>query len=347
MANVNKKSAEFFSEVIERDERKRRRAGPEEQVEAPKVRASDSGMDEQNGKRTIEDNRHREEVMSRRVTLEDAEDNKRERDDVDAEEQPRKKTMVGELEVNQDVDENEDWYCDGELEGVMDDKTGIKLDPKLVETAEAEEMGYMEEIGVGEEVDESECLEVTGKQPVSTKWVRLNKGSEAEPLVRARLVARDFKVKGDDREGLFAAMPPLEAKKMLFRMAAKDKLVWRKARRMRRKLFFVDVKKAHLNGKVPDKTSAYVRLPDGRVWRLMRWLYGMRNAAQAWEADFAERLESIGFVRGKSAPTTFYREATGCRCVVHGDDFTFLTYDDTGRQIVKDMEGWYDLKLRA
>ena len=73
----------------------------------------------------------------------------------------------------------------------------------------------------------------------------------------------------------------------------------------------------------------------------------MRNAAQAWEADFAERLESIGFVRGKSAPTTFYREASGCRCVVHGDDFTFLTYDDTGRQIVKDMEGWYDLKLRA
>jgi hypothetical protein len=184
--------------------------------------------------------------------------------------------------------------------------------------------------------------------PVTTKFVRVNKGTVEYPDVRARLCARDFKPKGDDsRCDLFAAMPPLEAKKMLFRMAAKDKLVWRKARRMRRKLFFVDVKKAHLNGKVPDETSAYVRLPDGRVWRLRRWLHGMRNAAQAWEADFAEHLESIGFVRGKSAPTTFYREATGCRCVVHGDDFTFLTYDDTGRQIVKDMEGWYDLKLRA
>ena len=142
-------------------------------------------------------------------------------------------------------------------------------------------------------------------------------------------------------------MPPLEAKKMLFRMAAKDPLTWRKGRRMRRKLFFVDVKKAHLNGKVPAEVDAFVKLPDGRVWKLRRWLYGMRPAAQAWEDDFAEKLASIGFVRGKSAPTVFFRKETGCRCVVHGDDFTFMSYDDVGRKIVKDMEGWYQLKLRA
>ena len=33
--------------------------------------------------------------------------------------------------------------------------------------------------------------------------------------------------------------------------------------------------------------------------------------------------------------------------MVHGDDFTFLSYDDTGRKIVEDMRAWYDLKLRA
>ena len=100
------------------------------------------------------------------------------------------------------------------------------MNPKLVNP----EMGYMEKLGVGEEVPEGECEAMTGKQPVTTKWVRVNKGAD----VRARLVARDFKIKNDDRGDLFAAMPPLEGKKMLFRMAAKDKTVWRKGRMRRR-----------------------------------------------------------------------------------------------------------------
>ena len=60
--------------------------------------------------------------------------------------------------------------------------------------------------------------------------------------MRSRWVARDFKPKGDkDREDLFAAMPPLEAKRMLFRQA-------RVRRRKKYKLLFIDVRKAHLNG---------------------------------------------------------------------------------------------------
>ena len=105
--------------------------------------------------------------------------------------------------------------------------------------------------------------------------------------------------------------------------------------------------KAHLNGKVPEEEYVYVRLPDGKVWRLRRWLYGMRPAAQAWEEDFASKMVAVGFVRGKSASTVFYRERTGCRCVVHGDDFTFLSYGDLAKDIVKDMKQWYALKVRA
>ena len=108
-------------------------------------------------------------------------------------------------------------------------------------------MRYMDKIGVGEVSSEAECWEHTGKAPVTVKWVRSSKGDE----VRARLVARDFKIKGDDRGGgLFAGMPPLEAKKMIFRMAAKDPVVVKGGRMQRRKLWFVDVKKAHLNGRV-------------------------------------------------------------------------------------------------
>ena len=109
----------------------------------------------------------------------------------------------------------------------------------------------------------------------------------------------------------------------------------------------IDVKKAHLNGMVPGDVFAYVKLPDGRVWRLRRWLYGMRPAAQAWEDDYSAKLGSLGFVRGKSAPTVFYRSATGCRCVVHGEDFTFLSFADDAEKIVKAMSVWYDLKVRG
>ena len=56
-------------------------------------------------------------------------------------------------------------------------------------------MEYMESLGVGEEAGEDECWRDTGKHPVSTKWVRVRKGTEVDPMVRARLVARDLKLK--------------------------------------------------------------------------------------------------------------------------------------------------------
>ena len=73
---------------------------------------------------------------------------------------------------------------------------------------------FMRKIALFEEVDVGECYEVTGKAPATTKWVDLNKGTMDKPDVRCRLVARDFKPKGEKyRADLFAAMPPLECKK--------------------------------------------------------------------------------------------------------------------------------------
>ena len=110
---------------------------------------------------------------------------------------------------------------------------------------------------------------------------------------------------------------------------------------------FIDVKKAHLNGLVPEEVFAYVKLPDGRCWRLRRWLYGMRPAAQAWETDYSDKLVGAGYARGKAAPTVFYNAVTSGRCVVHGDDFTFLTDEQEGQRMIKLMKQWYDIKVRA
>ena len=71
-------------------------------------------------------------------------------------------------------------------------------------------MAFMQKIQLYDVVDTNECWTQTGKPPVTTKWVRVNKGTSAEPDVRCRLVARDFKPKGErDRSEIFAAMPHL------------------------------------------------------------------------------------------------------------------------------------------
>jgi hypothetical protein len=118
------------------------------------------------------------------------------------------------------------------------------------------------------------------------------------------------------------------------------------------KLMFIDVKKAHLNGFLEPGELAYVSLPDGccapgRCGRLNRWLYGMRPAASAWEKDFTDRLKAMGFKAGKSAPTVFFDEGRGIRCVVHGDDFTFLGWEWDLMDVMKGMEKSYELKMRG
>ena len=97
------------------------------------------------------------------------------------------------------------------------------------------------------------CWDRLGRAPTTTKFVRVNKGSVAKPDVRCRLCARGFKVEGEKGRGdSFAAMPPLEAKKILFRKAIQMGPKWKDGRWMKHKLIFIDVKKAHLNGIVPE-----------------------------------------------------------------------------------------------
>ena len=51
---------------------------------------------------------------------------------------------------------------------------------------------------------------------------------------------------------------------------------------------------------------------------------------------------------GKSScPTVFHRASTGCRCVVHGDDFTFLMLEGEIEELVKNFEKWYEIELRG
>jgi hypothetical protein len=262
-----------------------------------------------------------------------------------------KKTFVGELEVMQEDDEQfqdiePEYFEEGQF---FDELSGEELDPKKSIEARLEELTFMKNIPLYDEKDVDECWRVTGKAPISTKWVGKKKGAE----VRMRLVARDFKPRGERMRGdLFAATPPLEAKKMIFRMAVGKPPIIYQGRRQKMKLRFIDISKAHLNGVLEPGEDVFICLPDeagvpGKCGKLRRWLYGMRQAASAWERHYAQKLESIGFVRGISAATVFYNPTTQVRIVVHGDDFTLLGYEIDLDAVTKEMRSWYTLKVRA
>ena len=129
---------------------------------------------------------------------------------------------------------------------------------------------------------------------MSTKWARVNQGTSSNPIVRARLVARDFKTKG--KESMFAAMPPLEVKELLFRMCAKEPLVYREGKWQRRKLTFIDVKRGHLNGKVQEGEYAFVRLLDEKFWQLeCEKVYAVLRSYEHTHAHLCYETQNEGY----------------------------------------------------
>ena len=72
----------------------------------------------------------------------------------------------------------------------LDDVRGEVLDLEKVREARAEEVGFMQSKGIWREVPVEEAWSVTGKGPVSVKWVDTEK---LGGVVRSRLVACDFK----------------------------------------------------------------------------------------------------------------------------------------------------------
>ena len=79
-------------------------------------------------------------------------------------------------------------------------------------------MEYFNSKNVWEKRPTSEALERTGKQPISVRWVDVNKGDDLEHNYRSRLVARDIKKKGDP--SIFAPTPPLESLRSVLSLVA-------------------------------------------------------------------------------------------------------------------------------
>ena len=104
-----------------------------------------------------------------------------------------------------------------------------------------EELGELAKHKVYEEVPLDECWKATGKPPIGTRWVDVNKGDDQNPDYRSRLVAQE--INNHKREDLFAATPPLEAKKILMSLAVTEGVGYQRGSKEKgQKLDFIDVR---------------------------------------------------------------------------------------------------------
>ena len=178
-----------------------------------------------------------------------------------------------------------------------------------------------------------------------SRWVNCNKNDINDPDVRCRLVAQEVNIHADD--SFYAATPPLEAKRLLFSEWASERT--RGGERLQ--LSFVDVKKAYFYG-IPERTI-YVRLPyelgmSGKmVGKLVRCMYGTRDAGAIWEGCYTDCLVNMGFTQGAASPCCFTHHAWGVSVVVHGDDFTALG-TPTGLNLYEaGMQKVFECKLKG
>jgi hypothetical protein len=169
-----------------------------------------------------------------------------------------------------------------------------------------------------------------GHRVITLKWVFKLKRDEAGAIVKhkAHLMACNFvQREGIDFNDTFAPVARMESVRLLFALAAQEG--WR--------VHHMDVKSAFLNDDL--KEEVYVHQPpgfaisgkEGKVLRLRKALYGLRQALMAWNAKLDSTLKGMGF--GQSPhEAAIYRWGNGGNALLVGvyvDDLVITGTKDT------------------
>ncbi len=184
---------------------------------------------------------------------------------------------------------------------------------------------------------------MAGCKVVTTKWLDVNKGDDSEANYRSRLVGRELKL--DNRLDLFAATPPLEALRLVCAICANNQTSDKPYR-----ILSVDVRRAYFYAKV--NRPVFIEIPaedrvpgdEGMVAKLNLSLYGTRDAAQNWAAEYTKYLRAIGFQTGRATPCSFKHASRELYVTVHGDAFTITGPNEDLRWLEEQLKKKYDIK---
>ena len=152
-----------------------------------------------------------------------------------------------------------------------------------------------------------------GQECISTRWIVWLKGNET----RARLVARGFEENVTANKDS-PTVGRVAVRVFLSLCASK---CW--------KVKTTDIKSAFLQGNPIDRDVFIIppreaEVPEGKIWKLRRCLYGLNDAARKFYDSVVMELKRLGCTQSKCDPALFYYKKKSKLCgilVSHIDDF--------------------------
>src|ERR1700731_985294 len=150
----------------------------------------------------------------------------------------------------------------------------------------------------------------SGRRTVGSRFVFQTKRDGDGNVIRykARIVAKGYsQVPGQDFDATFASVARLTTLRALLSMAARED--W--------EVHQVDVVGAYLRGDLSEEI--YLEPPDGactnekdkRVWRLLRPLYGLKQAGRQWKVKLGETMKRLGFTSSTAVGCLYFKKAKG------------------------------------
>ena len=83
----------------------------------------------------------------------------------------------------------------------------------------------------------------------------------------------------------------------------------------------------------------------GMVGKLNMSMYGTRDAAANWAAEYGKTLIAAGYAQGKSSPCIFHQASSNTTIMVHGDDFVGVGKPEELVKLKAALEDKYKLKV--
>ena len=174
-----------------------------------------------------------------------------------------------------------------------------------------------------------------GKRILSSKWVFTIKRNTEGVIQKhkARLVVRGFmQQEGIDFVDSFAPTSKHTTMRLLLALVAKHNLTLRQC----------DFVTAFLNGELEEEV--YLQPPPGfpvhgKVYRLHKALYGLRQAPRAWHVTLKAELESMGFTSSLADPSLFIKWTDNgpVFVLVYVDDCLVAGLGNTPNSVISDL----------
>ena len=233
---------------------------------------------------------------------------------------------------------------------VVDDVSGLPLDPEKTWVGMQKEVAAMHSLGVGnvrsyQEI-KAHCDE-TGAKIVKSRFVFTDKVDvDQQHIVRARLVAKDFAFNQPSALdlGIASQTASIEAFKAFICRVVQDTLV----------LWGLDVSTAILYAKlvldtVLELPGCFQNLDGSKAYVILeKAIYGLRSAGLSWQKHLAGLLAELGLFPSLIEPTLYkgYWGDILVLCLVYVDDILLATRSkETNQQLLDFLTGRLKVKL--